>query len=62
MKQEVKESETELYKQACYWRERAERYCSPGEYRIAADFFDRAGYTLAADRCRERADFYSRSK
>jgi len=60
MKAHTKEVETDLYEQACRLRDHAEKYCDPGKYQAAAEMFERAGYIAAADRCRERAEFYSR--
>ena len=58
----VKDTEQELRKQAEYWQQRAERYCSPAEFRIAAEYYERAQRYSEADYCRNRADFYARAK
>lgn len=62
MKTNHKKLEDDFYKQAVYWQKRAEQYCSPAEFNIAASFYEQAGCYSEADRCRERAEFYSRSK
>lgn len=62
MKTNHKKPEEDFYKQAVHWQQRAEKYCSPAEFRIAADYYERAERYSEADYCRERATFYERAR
>ena len=62
MKTNNKKPEDEFFKEAVHWQQRAERYCSPAEFRIAAEYYERAQRYSEADYCRNRADFYARAK